>query len=699
MLKNKKISVLMFVLSVLTLSVSFLFPRFVLAIVFGGPIIEEEPVIEDKICCSNILFIPGFEASRLYLDEMRLLGTSTNKLWEPLNTGDIEKLHMDQQGNSLFSGIYSKDIVDSVPFVGKIYKTFVDSMDDLVKQGSIKKWLAIPYDWRKGVYDIVDDDFIYTIISLSESSKTNKVIIVAHSNGGLIAKTLMRKLESVDKADIIENIIMVTVPELGTPKAITSMLHGYGESIAKGLIMSENEARIFSNNLPGSYGLLPSKKFFEKNPISVISDLFLTNSDILTFDGIKNFLLNNSFSKSIAEDIKNIKIPLLLNPTLYANGESLHSKIDEWKPGETTKVTSIFGWGLPTTQGIVYSKDENKHCKGDDLYSCNINYRVKTNKSGDGTVLTGSRSGNSDILEFFNIDKLNKDKDISISHANVLESTDLLEKITDVIKDEKPTNPGYAKYFSSVEPIDNSQDLRIDIYSPVDIDVYDKNGRHVGLAYNSHYNAYYIDDTYIIHGSFYDDTAGTKTVMVPFGEEYTINLKGNDVGVFIVELSKEIRGETVASTTFSELIATPLMNIELVVGTSSDTFINTSYMNIDVDGDYITDMVSRTDSFRNTQGKWPIRDVQAYLESMRKVIIALKLPEREEKSWLNRIDTIARFDRVRNNNKRVERIIKRLSRDSYKNNKLNNIQKIVILKLFEELIPYIDSTAKGEKKV
>ena len=690
MLKNKKISAFV-------LSISFLFPHFASAIVFGGPILDEEPVIENKICCSNVLFIPGFEASRLYLDEMRLLGTSTNKLWEPLKTNDIEKLHMDQQGDSLFSGIYSKDIIDSVPFVGKIYKTFIDSMDDLVNEGLINKWLAIPYDWRRGVYDIVDDSFIDTVIDLSEESRTGKTVIVAHSNGGLIAKTLMRKLEGLGRGDLIENIIMVTVPELGTPKAITSMLHGYGESIAKGLIMSENEARVFSNNLPSSYGLLPSKKFFEENPISIISDLFSTNSNIKTFDGVKDFLLNNSFSKSIADNIKNINIPLLLNPTLFANGESLHSKIDEWKSNGTTKITSIFGWGLPTTQSLVYGKDENKHCKGDDVYTCNINYRVRTNKSGDGTVLTGSRSGNSDILEFFNLDTLNKDKDTSISHANVLESTDLIDKITDVIKDEKPVNPSYAKYFSSVEPIDNSQDLRIDIYSPVDIDVYDKNGRHVGLAYNSHYNAYYIDDTYVIHGSFYDDTAGTKTVMVPFGEEYTINLKGNDVGVFIVELSKEIRGETVASTTFSELIATPLMNIELVVGTSSDTFINTSYMNIDVDGDYMTDMVSRTDSFRSTQGKWPIRDVQAYLESMRKVIIALKLPEREEKSWLNRIDTIGRFDRVRNNNKRVERIIKRLSRDSYKNNRLNDIQKIVIIKLFEELMPYIDSTAKGEK--
>ena len=290
-----------------------------------------------------------------------------------------------------------------------------------------------------------------------------------------------------------------------------------------------------------------------------------------------------------------------------------------------------------------------------------------------------------------------QDKNKKINHANVLESVDLLDKITDTIKDQKPENPSYGKYFSTTEPIDDSDDLRIDIYSPLDIDIYDKQGRHVGLVYNAYYNRYLDDDEYTIPGSFYAETGSTKTVSVPFGQEYKIMMRGNDVGVFVVDLSREKAGENTITTSFSELVATPLTNIELVVGTSPETFLKDSYMNIDFDGDQMTDIVSRSDEYRGSTTTWPIRDIQSYLESMRKVIVTLGLSSKAEKSWLNRIDTISNIDQIRNR-PRVERIIKRLSRkDGYHNDKITDKQKTAILNLFEELLPYVESTARGKK--
>lgn len=691
--KNNYISVLCSVVLLLVLCVFTLYPNKAQAIIFGGDLISEE-TYNNKICCSNVVFIPGFESSRLYTDNMGLFGTTTDKLWEPLTNSDIKRLSMDSEGKSITDGVYTKDIIGSIPLSGNIYHSFIKTMDGLVSDGTIKRWISTPYDWRKGIYDIVDDSFIEKVIDLSSDSKTGKVIIIAHSNGGLITKVLMKKLKDLGKTNLVENVILVTVPELGTPKAISSMLHGYDESLAKGLIMNNNEAREFSKNLPGAYGLLPSKKFFENNPISIITNFFSASTTINSFEGLKNFLLNNPFSRAFSNDAD---IPIFLNQKLFSRNEELHSQIDDLKIQNDTKVTSISGWGLETTAGLLYKKDK-KHCKGNDIYSCDINLRVSKNKSGDGTVLTKSNSGNSSILEYFNLDKLNKDKGDDINHANVLESTDLLNKITDTIKDQKPENPSYGKYFSTTEPIDDSDDLRIDIYSPLDIDIYDKQGRHVGLIYNTYFKRYFEDYNNTIPGSYYEEAGSTKTVSVPFGQEYKIMMRGNDVGVFVVDLSREKAGENAVTTSFSELVATPLTNIELVVGTSSETFLRDSYMNIDFDGDHMTDIISRSDEYRGSTTTWPIRDIQSYLESMRKVIVTLGLSSKVEKSWLNRIDSISNIDQVRNRS-RVERIVKRLSRkDGYNNDKITDRQKTAILNLFEELLPYVDSTARGKHK-
>ncbi len=58
-------------------------------------------------CCSNVVFLPGLQGSRLYKQQM-----FENKLWEPNTNSDIEKLYLTDQGESIDSSIYTEDIVD-----------------------------------------------------------------------------------------------------------------------------------------------------------------------------------------------------------------------------------------------------------------------------------------------------------------------------------------------------------------------------------------------------------------------------------------------------------------------------------------------------------------------------------------------------------------------------------------------------------
>ena len=326
-------------------------------------------IIDVPVCCSNVLFIPGFEASRLYKNETGLLGTTTNTLWEPNRNDDIRKLYMDSKGKSIDQTIYTKDVLEGATGIGYIYKSFITEMNSLVSNNSINEWKSLPYDWRNGVYDMVDNQVLESIYQLASTSKTGKITMIAHSNGGLFAKAIIKKLEEKGISSLVDNLIFITVPELGTSESILSMLNGYDQSILSGLVLSKNNARTFSQNLPGAYGLLPSRKFFEKNPLTVISDLFTSNSLISSFQGMKNFLLNNSFSKASSTDTN---IPLLLNSYLLSLSDSFHVNIDSWKPATSTKTLSIFGWGMPTSQSITYKPDT--HCNKSKNLACGVEY-------------------------------------------------------------------------------------------------------------------------------------------------------------------------------------------------------------------------------------------------------------------------------------------------------------------------------------
>ena len=100
---------------------------------------------------------------------------------------------------------------------------------------------------------------------LAKSSKTGKVTIVAHSNGGLVAKALMQKLGDAETAKLIDKVIFVAVPQVGTPQAIGALLHGYEQGLPKDWIsvfLSESTARTLAQNMSSAYNLLPSANYF-----------------------------------------------------------------------------------------------------------------------------------------------------------------------------------------------------------------------------------------------------------------------------------------------------------------------------------------------------------------------------------------------------------------------------------------------------
>ena len=594
------------ILFVLFLLFNLLFPLSTHATQYG-------PMIS---CCSNVLFLPGLEASRLYVDSSGILGTSTNRLWEPNRNGDIEKLSLNEFGISKDSTIYTKDILGKALKTKNIYKSFIAMMNSVVAEETINEWLSFPYDWRMSIDDIVygetnlsasSTNLISVLEELSYSSRTGKVTIIAHSNGGLIAKLLSKALEEKGEGDLIDKIIYVTIPELGTPQAVLAMLHGYKQSILGGSILSENTARTFSQNTPGAYGLLPSKEYFEQNPITIISDHFSSNSNIIvnTYESLKNFLIDNSFSKKTTKDIN---IPLLLNKYLIDKSESIHESIDSWKSLYTTPSISLIGWGIPTVNSIKYEKD--KHCNESKKNTCDIAFIPIMSNDGDGTVLTNSDNKDSDLNLFFNLKEFNEDNKPmflgeignEINHANILESSAILSLLKKQISNSF-LSEDYGQYFSEEQPVDNNKWLTIKLYSPVDIHIYDKKGNHTGITKGSDKYQNSIPYENNIPSSYYGDFGRIKMIRVPY-DDYQIVLEGNGSGVFSLDAEVSQFNEIIASTTFNELLVTPSLNVDLMISTSTDSFATSTVMNMDYDGDGITEYIQNSDEFIKKNPKY-----------------------------------------------------------------------------------------------
>jgi hypothetical protein len=249
--------------------------------VLFAPWLSKDPL---NPCCSSVLFLPGLMASRLYASDT---DAKEEKLWEPstLGGGRISELHLDTMGQSMRGDVYTRDVIDEtpLPLLGiNIYKSFTQDMSEIKDSGRIQDWETIPYDWRLSIYNLLDKGLnqegnifysqpttspyiLQEFKRLARESKTGRVTIVAHSNGGLVAKALAVKLKVLGIDALIDKVILVAVPQIGTPQAAGALLHGFGQGIPKDsfpFLASPKRMQTFGFNMPGAYGLLPSFSYF-----------------------------------------------------------------------------------------------------------------------------------------------------------------------------------------------------------------------------------------------------------------------------------------------------------------------------------------------------------------------------------------------------------------------------------------------------
>jgi len=554
---------------------------------------------------SSILFLPGLEASRLYEGD--------NQLWEPNRNADVEKLFLDEDGKSLDDDIYTKDVLDEanvLPILQKnIYKSFLSDLDKWKNDEKIiADYSAVPYDWRLSLEDILDSGTVENgkifysgksiapyIISelrrLAGTSKSGKVTIVAHSNGGLVAKALTNKLGS-ESQNLIDKIVFVAVPQVGTPQAIGGLLHGFDQGLPTDwlpLFVSPKNARILGKNMSSAYYLLPSSVYFggdgsaTSTPVisfedGSLTDLFVNKygHEIDESDELHDFLLDEE--GKVSADSDELSSPSKINSELLEYGEDVHQELDDnWTAPSGISVYQIAGFGEETMSKIKYwtgiecVKNFHSFCLES---KPKLQYSPEMVIDGDGTVVSPSALAMNEDAEnvkryWVDLEKYNKNN-LNREHADILEVLQLRDFIKNNIMAQTETD--LPEYISTSKPeVSSEKRLQYILHSPLALSAYDSTGNEISASAST------------IPGAEYKRFGEVQYISLPAVTSHTVKLDGLAEGSFTLEMQEVENGEVTAKTTFAGIPTSDETKVEMEV--TDGTIGNASPLEVDFDGD------------------------------------------------------------------------------------------------------------------
>lgn len=555
---------------------------------------------------SSVLFLPGLEASRLYEDD--------NQLWEPNRNADVEELFLDENGRSLDEDIYTKDVLDEAnvsPILQKnIYKSFLSDLDKWKNdEGIIADYSAIPYDWRLSLEDILDSGvvdgekisyigksidpyIIKELRRLASTSKSGKVTIVAHSNGGLLAKALTNKL-GAEAQNLIDKIVFVAVPQTGTPQAIGGLLHGFDQGLPTDWLpffVSPKNARILGKNMSSAYHLLPSDAYFEgdgaetKTPVISFEDGSLTQPFINKYgheidesDELHNFLLDED--GKVSADSDELSSPSKINSDLLEYGEDTHQALDDdWTVPSNISVYQIAGFGEETLgtvkywTGIECVKNFHSFCLEN---KPKLQYSPEMVIDGDGTVVAPSalamKTDTENVKRYWvDLDDYNDVFTFKRKHADILEVPELRDFIKNNILTQSSTE--LPNYLSDSKPSFSSEKrLQYILHSPLALSAYDSSGNEISATVSN------------ISGAVYKRFGEVQYISLPASTTHTVKLNGLTNGSFTLEMQEEENNEIIAKTTFAGIPTSDQTKVEMEV--TDGTIENANPLTVDFEGD------------------------------------------------------------------------------------------------------------------
>ena len=571
-------------------------------------------------CYSNVLFLPGIMGSRLY-------DSTGNVRWLPEDDVEADYVRMNSDGTSALPDITTKDALDTADFqqgYTDIYKSFLAEMKTWEEDYHITA-TTTPYDWRLDYNTVVtkgrklpngrisylvspeaghDPYILETLKQLAATSKTGKVTIIGHSQGGLIAKALMQQIGATETAALIDNIILVATPQLGTPKAVGGLLNGFKMGIIGAV--SDEKVRDLGQHTPSAFSLLPSANYFTyvDDPVVTISSSTLSTWSTAYGDIIHdqqnmfNFMSDASHlrAKPAYADLKN---PEIVSTTFLENARTTHNSLDAWTPPEGLQLTTIAGWGMETLSGIEYKTTPDCVRTGEVIiqgtrnvycaeYQPKLTLEPKHVIDGDGTVVEPSAlwaNGANSTRYWVNLDEYNFFNPaetgfgvFSLAHANIFEVPQLRNLLENILVETIAPHD----YISTTAPAStgNAERLHFILHSPLTLGFTDTLGNYTGSTATS--TVFNIPDVH------YERYGEVQWLSIPKELAGQLVLHGTGSGSFTLD-AEEVSGNDTLSLTSFEGVPSSTSTIVTMDITPAVSPTASSTLVVDYDGDSITD--------------------------------------------------------------------------------------------------------------
>jgi pimeloyl-ACP methyl ester carboxylesterase len=382
---------------------------------------------ESPLHARVLVFIPAYEGSKLYDTTLDPPGSEPACVW-----GDLDSIRQSR----LYFALRNPNPLTAGPMLAagplSVYSDFVENMTEEQDTPGFHAYtqdadfFTFWYDWRQEIATVTAPQLGEALeryariheLKTGIPAADTKFVIVAHSMGGLVARTFLS--ENPQWASRITGMYLVGTPNLGSVKAIQTIVVGPGglkeninsfpESLLKLLPnnVDANTSKLVAISRPSLYELLP---FDDPRWECVAADgsrRRVSAQELLTVGPWENYwpsaqlerklYLNDWLRQRAAEGRKKINVAdweFCQDPELPQLQHML-AQVRDWRlrlgslsytstlltaPGQASRLHVILGTGLKTPTGVI---TEGAHDNS------RARYTYEPGSDGDETVTSAS---------------------------------------------------------------------------------------------------------------------------------------------------------------------------------------------------------------------------------------------------------------------------------------------------------------------
>jgi pimeloyl-ACP methyl ester carboxylesterase len=385
--------------------------------------VRAEPPLHSQV----LVFIPAYEGSKLYDPTLGHLGDDPVCVW-----GDVAAIRV----SKLYFALRNPNPLQAGPMLSAgpldIYGNFVEGMTEQQDTPGFHPYtkgadfFTFWYDWRQEMGSVTAPQFGKALEQYARiheqmtgiPAPETKFVIVAHSMGGLVARTFLS--ENPQWANRIAAMYLVGTPNLGSVKSIQTVVVGPGGLKENAVSFPASLLNLLPNNVdvnitklvaisrPSLYELLPFDDPRWECEAADGTRHRISAQELLTVGPWapywptaqieRKLYLDDWLRKRIAEGRKSIDLPdwEFCQDADLGKLQHILAQVREWRlhlgalsytntlltaPGQDSRLHVIVGTGLKTPTGIITQGSHD---------SCTSRYTYEPGIDGDETVSTVS---------------------------------------------------------------------------------------------------------------------------------------------------------------------------------------------------------------------------------------------------------------------------------------------------------------------